>query len=454
MALIKEKNYYTNIIKFSIPVAIQSLIGFSVNMMDTLMIGSLGEVQLSGVSLANQIFSFFNVFCFGLASGGSVIVAQYWGKKELEPIKKVISISLRVVMVTSFILVFMLQFFSTNVMSIFTNDIEVINEGAKYLKVVSLSFVFYGFTNTFIISLRGVEKVMISTVVYGVSFVCNIVLNYIFIFGFSPLGIKPMGVVGAATGTLIARVIEIIIMLIYLLKIEKEIKFHFKYLFSVDKELFKKYVDNSVPVILNECVWGIGWNTHAAILGRLGTSAVAASSIATVIAQVSAVFIIGLGNAAAVTTGKIIGEGDKKRARDSAKTLQLLSVGAGFFAALFILLTKDIFISFYNIEESTKVMANNMVVAISVTTFFVAIELISNVGILRGGGDSKFVFLVDVFFMWFISIPLGVLAGFYFSLSPAIVFFILRSDSILKSVCAYLRVNSSRWIKDVTIKKQ
>jgi len=454
MNLIKEKEYYHNIIRFAIPVALQNLISFSINMMDTLMIGSLGEVSLSGVSLANQVFSFFSVFCFGLASGGSVIVSQYWGKKQMEPICKVISISLRFIMVVSILLVTILQLFPEFVMSIFTNDLDVIAEGTKYLKVVSISFLFFGFTNTLIVSLRGVEKVVISTFVYAVSFITNVVLNYFLIFGFEPLNIPKLGIVGAATATLISRIIELIIVLIYIFKIEKDLKFNFKYMFTLDKILLSKYFSRSLPVILNEFVWGLGMNMHAVIIGRLGTSVVAASSISTIIAQMSVIFVIGLANAAAVTTGKIIGEGDIEKAKTSARTLQFLSLFAGIGSAVFILITKDWFISLYNISESTKGIASNMVIAVSITTFFASIELISNIGVLRGGGDTKFVFFVDTFFMWVFSIPLGALAGFYFKLPPAIVYLILRSDSLMKSVCAVFRIHSDKWINDVTTGKE
>ncbi|MGL5972885.1 MAG: MATE family efflux transporter [Oscillospiraceae bacterium] len=451
MNIIKEKSYYKTLVRIAIPVALQNLISFSVNMMDTLMLGNLGQLQLSSAALANQVFMFFSVICFGLASGGSVIVSQYWGKKDSESACKVMGISLKLMTFLVLFLISVIFFFPENIMSIYTNDAEIIIEGARYLKLNSLSFFFYGFASTFIISLRGIEQVKISIYIYGVSVFINIFFNYVFIFG--KLGSPHFGIVGAAMGTLIARVFEFAMIILYITKFEKVLNFKFKYIMKNDKEFLKKYFKTSLPVVLNEILWGLGASTHAVIIGRLGQVFVAANSINSIMLQMGIFFIIGIGNAAAVITGKIVGSGDYEKAKTSARTLQLLSVVAGVFGGLFIMVFRNILVSFYNVEPDTKILAKNMMILTAVIIFFISMELISNIGILRGGGDTKFVFFVDVFFMWTIAIPIGAFGAFVLNWNPLFVYLALRLDAPLKALFAALRIKSGLWIKDVTLEK-
>lgn len=450
--VIREKSYYKSILAIAIPIALQNLINFAVNMTDTLMVGALGQLQLSATSLANQTFSLFSTVMFGLASGGSVMIAQYWGKRDTKSIQKILGISIKISLSVAAVLMVFIFLFPDKIMSVFSNEPDVIAEGARYLKLVVFSFGFSGFASVIMISLRGVEQVKISIIVYLTSFIVNVFFNYTFIFG--NFGAPKMGVVGAALGTLIARVVEFVMILIYLLFFEKDIHFKFSYALKSDSAQLRQYMKTSLPVVGNEFLWGLGSSTQAVVIGRMGSAVVAANSITQIIMQLAIIFIIGLSNAAAVITGKIIGEGNYQRAKDSAKTMQLLSVVTGIVGGTIIICLKDFMISLYNIPQETQVLAGQMMMVAAVIIFFVSIELIENIGILRGGGDTKYVLFVDTFFMWAIAIPLGFITGLHLHLAAPLVYLCLRIDSPIKVILSFFRIRSGSWIKDVTVKSE
>lgn len=448
--IIKEKSYYKTIFAIAIPIALQNLINFAVNMTDTVMVGALGQAELSATSLANQTFNLFSTVMFGIASGGSVMIAQYWGKKDVKAIEKIFGLSIKICVGLAAIFTSFLFFFPETVMSFYSGEAHIITLGAKYLRIMVLSFVFSGFATVIMISLRGIEQVKISLVVYTTAFFVNIFFNYCFIFG--KFGFPQLGIVGAAVGTLIARVVESILVFAYLRYYEPVIRFRFKTAFTTDLSQLKQFMKTSVPVVGNEFLWGLGASMQAMIIGHMGSMVVAANSITQIIMQLAIVFIIGLANAAAVTTGKIIGEGDYQKVRNSAKTMQLLSVATGIIGGVIILLLKDIVVSFYNIPPETQALAKQMMIAAAVIIFSISIELIENIGVLRGGGDTKYVLFVDTFFMWAIAIPLGAYVGLVLHWAPPLVYLALRIDSPIKVVLSYIRLKGNNWIKDVTVR--
>ena len=300
--IITDRGFYKALMAVAIPIALQNLIGFGVNMMDTIMLGQLGQVQLSASSLANQPFFVFSMFSFGFAAGGSVMISQYWGKGDTDAISKIMAIGLKFVAVLSLVVTALVALFPSQIMGLFTADKQVIAEGVRYLKIIAYSYFFYGVSNCYITSLRGVEQVKISVAIYGTSFFVNVIINYIFIFG--KFGAPAMGVAGAAIGTLAARVSELAMSVVYMEFFEKRTGFRFKHLFApMDKALLGDYVKTSLPVAFNEIAWGFSTSVHAAILGRMGAAVVAANSIVNVVTQLAFVFLFGIANATALQIG-------------------------------------------------------------------------------------------------------------------------------------------------------
>ncbi len=419
----KDYSLYKAIATITIPIALQNIISYSINLMDTVMLGGFGETALSATSLANQVFFMFTLLIFGVGGGAVVLCSHYWGNKNIESIQKITTITLKISFFISALLALVLLIFPVEVMSIFTSDIEVIKVGYSYLRVVAISYLFYGITSTFLVILRSVKTVSICLNIYMLSFIVNIVGNYIFILG--------------KFGTLLARIAEFIVIIFYILNYENKIKYRIYMLKYKDKSLLQDMLKYGMPVICNELIWGIGLSMHTVILGHLSPNVVAANSICNIMFQMVTSFILGVANASAVIVGKTVGSGNKKEAMKIKNKLLFIYLILGISSTSVLFLIKDSIIGLYDIEETTKQIANNLIYIYGFHTLFMAFTSPSIAGILRGGGDTKYAAFVDVVFLWLL-IPIGAIAAFKFKLDPVLVLFLLRLETPLKSVfCLY-----------------
>ncbi|MEG0308566.1 MAG: MATE family efflux transporter [Clostridium sp.] len=448
MKITSDKKFYKLLFSISVPIAIQNLITFAVSMIDTLMVGSLGEVQLSSVAIANNLFFILMILMFGLAGGSNIMISQYWGKKDVDTIHKILSIMYRVCIVIIVMFIGIAAILPRQFMNIFSNDMAVIEGGASYLRIVSIGYLFYGVTNCTIMMLRGVKTVKISMVVYSASLAVNAFFNWIFIFG--KFGFPAMGIQGAAIATVLARIVEFIIILIFMKYFEDKIKLKPKNLMKVDKIILKDFVSTCTPVLFNELLWSTGASMISVIVAELGTSTVAANSINGVAHQFVTVFIFGLSNATAVIIGNTIGEGKKHKAKEYAFTIGVFSILMGLMAGVIVYLIRPLIVELYNVPEATKIIAMEIMSVTSVVVVFQALGVNLMMGVLRGGGDAKFVLINDLVFMWLVAIPGGFIAVRVFNMPIIPVFFIIKSDEIIKSFVAMIRVGSGKWVRDVT----
>lgn len=358
------------------------------------------------------------------------------------------AIMYRICLLLAIFFTFISFFFSKQLISIFTDDKLVIVEGATYLRIISLGYILYALTSCTITILRSVKTIKISLLVYSVALVVNIFLNWVLIFG--NLGFPALGVAGAAIATVLSRCSEILVILIFMSKFESKIKFKFKHLKLLDKVMFKDFIKVSTPIILNEFFWAIGSSMICIIVARMGTNVVAANSINNVVNQFATLFIHGLSSASSVIIGNTVGEGDKKKVMEYANTICVLSIFMGILAGLTIYFLRPIAVNLYNISDDTKAIACEIMIATSIVSIFRALSANILMGILRGGGDNRFVFWLEMSFLWFIAIPLGFIAAFVLKLPIVLVFLIIRSDEILKSFIGAFRVIRGKWIHDVT----
>lgn len=448
MLMTKDRNFYKTMLSIALPIGVQNLITFAVSMADTIMLGSLGEVQLSASSIGNNLFFIFMVLMFGLGGGASVMSSQYYGKKDVESIHKIMSIMYRLCIAITLVFVGIAVFIPKQFISIFTTDQAVIEVGIKYLRTVSIGYIFYALTNCTITVLRTVKTVKISMVVYSISLIVNVFFNWVFIFG--NLGASPLGVQGAAIGTVIARITEFVIVLVFMLCYERKIHLKLKNVICVDKVMFKDFVKNCTPVLFNELFWGLGASMISVVVGRMGTEVVAANSINNVANQFVTVFIFGIGSAASVMIGNTIGEGDYDKTREYASTITVMSLIMGLIAAVIVYSIRPFVVEFYNVSQETKDIAIQIMGATSIIVIFQSMAVNTMMGILRGGGDNKFVLINDVIYMWLFAIPFGFIGAFVWKLPIVIVFLIIRSDEILKTIASVIRIGSGKWINDVT----
>lgn len=448
MKITKDRKFYRLLFSISIPIAMQNLITFAVGMIDTLMVGSLGEVQLSAVSIANNLFFVLTILMFGLAGGSNIMISQYWGKGEKKAIQRILSLMYIGCIGITTLFILIAAIIPEKFMMIFTTDSAVIEGGAGYLRIACIGYLFYAVANCTIIMLRSVKTVKISMIVYSTSLVVNAILNWMFIFG--NFGAPALGVNGAAIATVTARIVEFSIVMIFMFKYEDKIRLKLKNLFYIDKVILKDYISNCTPVLLNELLWSTGASMVSVIVGRMGTEVVAGNSINNVVFQFVTVFIFGLSNASSVIIGNTIGEGKHDKAKEYAGTIGVFSVVMGVISAIVITIIKPIVVDFYNVSEMTKIIAMDIMGVTSIVIVFMSLGVNMMMGVLRGGGDAKFVLINDIIFMWLVAVPGGFFAAFVWEMPVALVFLILKSDEILKSFVSLVRVASGKWINDVT----
>lgn len=440
--------FYRTVIGLVVPMALQNLINVGVTAADVVMLGTVGETALSGASLAGQVQYIMTLFLFGLTSGATVLTAQYWGKGDRETIEKILGMTVKAAILVTALFTMAALAVPSLLMRIFTSDPSVITEGVKYLRIVAFTYIMIGVTQAYLYVMRSVERVVVATVVYLCSLLCNIVMNSIFIFGL--FGFPAMGVSGAALGTLCARILEVILTAGYARLFNKEIKLRPQYILHTDRALFRDYMKYALPVVANEVMWGMGTAANTAILGHLGSAAVAANSVAQVARQLATVVSFGLSSAAAIYLGKTIGEKKLEYARAYAKRFVLLSVAMGLLGGLVILIVSGPASAALTLTDTAKGYLRIMFCVMSYFVIAQAFNTTMVVGIFRSGGDTRFGLIMDMSTMWGCSILFGFIAAFVLKLSVPVVYVILMSDEIIKIPISLRRYRGYRWLKDVT----
>lgn len=332
-------------------------------------------------------------------------------------------------------------------MQIYTTDADVIREGIGYFKWSIPCYWLLGFSLTTTIVLRSIGQVKLPLICSIVAFFINVAANWIFIFG--NFGAPAMGVEGAALGTLISRCFEFAFICGYFLFVEKKIAYRLRHLLMKCRDMVGEYLRISIPVLISDTLLGLGNNAVAMVVGRLGANFVSANAITTVTMQLSTVFIQGISNASAIITGHTLGQGKAERAQKQGYTFLGLGAAIGLFAGVLIAAISDLVISFYDITPETHEIAEQLMLAIGFIVFFQAVNSILTKGVLRGGGDTKFLMLADILFLWAASVPLGALAGLYWRLSPFLIYTCLKIDQIIKAVWCVFRLHSRKWIKKI-----
>lgn len=445
----KDKNFYKQLLAIALPIALQNIINFSVAMADTVMVSQLGVTSLAGVNLANKFSTVFTLFTFGLGGGANVLIAQYWGKKDVKAIRKVMSIMYRALFLGSLLFSIIAIFFPMQAMAIFSKDLATQIAGAEYLRIVGISYFFAGFASATTTLWRSIGSVNIAIIVYLSSLATNVFLNWVFIFG--NLGAPALGPAGAAIGTLSARIVEVIIVLIYMRKYETKVSFGFKDLFASPGEQSHHFFIVARPVVINEIIWGLGATFISIIFGRMGPDVTAAEAVCSVIAQLVTIFIWGVGHASAAITGNTIGAGENEKAKEYARTFMFLGIILGIFSCFVVLLVKNPVVSIFNLDTELAInYAKQMITVYAFVVIFQSLSSIGLIGILRGAGNSKFVLIMDLVFMWLICIPLGYIAGIKLSLPVALVYAILKCEEVFKASAAIVKISKGNWIHNLT----
>ena len=450
-AISKEKEFYRTVRVIAVPIIAQQLIMVGVNVMDTIMVARLGEGQIAGSSLANQFISIYQIMTLGIGVGATVLTARYWGAERIDLLRKTVTIMLRIALGLAVVFAAASFFAPQFIMSIYTEEADIIAEGARYLRWSSLAFFLTGITMPLTQVLRsfGVTKVSL----YGSigAFFINIFFNYVLIFG--KLGFPRMEIAGAALGTMIARIFEFFVVGTYFFVKDKKIGFKIKDIFMPCGDLVKIYFSLCVPPILSDFLLSLGNNVISVVMGHIGGSFVAANAVAAVVMRMITVFSGGLSTAACIITGQNLGKGEFDKMKEQGNSFFLIGAGIGAIGAVIIRLISDPMIAYYKLEPDTVLIAEQMMDAVCIILIFQCINGILTKGVLRGGGDTKFLLLADVLFLWVLSIPAGYLCGLVFHTPVFWTYIALKLDQIVKAFWCITRLWSEKWIKRVGVEK-
>ena len=446
--LVKDRKFYKTFFSMTGVIAMQNLITFAVNLADNIMIGGYSQTALSGVAIVNQIQFLLQMLMLGTGSAIGVLGAQYWGKKELDPIRKTTSIGVLLGIIISAVMMVLVFFFPTQALGLLTNEQAVIQEGSKYLVIICFSYVLFAVSNNLLSALRSVETVKIGFVVNMVALVVNIVLNYGLIYG--RLGMPELGVEGAAIATLTARVVEFVVVVGYVILVDKKICWRPGNLLHIDKIMFRDYIRVGMPLILANGIWGVAMSVQTAILGRLGEDTIAANSIATTIFQVVSVVVYAASNASSVLIGKTVGEGDIARVKAYTKTMQVLFLIIGVATGAVLFSCRNLIIELYDVTPAAADLARQFILVLSVTVVGTSYQCSCLTGIVTGGGDTKFVLINDLIHQWLIVIPAAFLSAFVFCGPIWVTLACLKADQVLKCFVAIVKVNRYSWIRVLT----
>lgn len=446
----RDKRLYRTFFPLLVIISLQHLATLAVNLVDNMMLGRYTELALSGATLVNQYQFILQNLAAGVGMGIEVLAGQYWGKKQLEPIRRIIGIGIKLSLLVGLIFFAVSLAAPADMLALLTNDEAIIAEGVRYLDIMRITYPVYALSAALMFSLQSVETVMIGTVM-SLSTVCiNICLNYCLIYG--NFGFPELGIRGAAIATVISRVVELIIILVYVLKLDKKLHMKVRDLIRLDTTYLRDFFRVATPLIISGFFWGINQSVQTAILGHLTAPAIAANSICTTTLNITSVVGMACANAASITMAKSIGERGTGHVREYAVTLQLIFLGIGVLTGLVTFLSRDLIAGFYaaGLSPEAYTLTRQFLTITSVTVICSCYQYPTASGIVAGGGDTKYPPIMENLFAWLWVIPISALCAFVFDLPPVVVFMVLKSDQVLKCIPNAIKCNRFRWARELT----
>lgn len=443
----KDKEFFRTFLKLAMPIAIQNLMISSLNMVDTIMVGRLGEAQIASVGLSNQVFFLLNLLMFGIVSGSAIFMSQYWGKKDVLNIRRVLGLSLVLSTTAAALFTIACLVVPEWILGLFSRDPEVIFMGSQFLRVVSISYIMTAITFCFYFALRSTGQARLPMRVSAMALIINTVLNYVLIFG--KLGLPAMGIRGSALGTVIARTFELTLLLTVIYRYDNVVAGRFKELFDFTRNFINRFLHTTIPVILNECLWSVGVTMYSVVYARMGTGIIASINIASTIERIALVLFIGMGNACAVMVGNQIGANDEKKAYDYAKKFITMGPFIGIFMGMLLIGCSGWVLSAFKVSVSVHDAAARILLVIAIVFPIRIFNNIMIVGVLRSGGDTKFSLIMDTAGVWLIAVPLAFVGGLVLKLPVEWVYVLVVLEEVFKFIFGVWRFLSKKWINNL-----
>lgn len=444
----KNRDFYSLTGKLMLPVVLQQLITMGVNFLDNIMIGGFGENAIAAVSFSNSFYSIFQFICMGLGSGAVVLSSQFWGKKDSRSLCSTASMAMQVTLVVCALFTAVSMLAPGFILELYTNQPAVVAAGTTYMRLLGTTFLLSGLASTATYLLRSTGKVRIPLIGSAGAFVLNIFFNWVFIFG--KLGAPRLELIGAAVGTIIARLFEFGFVFGYFAFADKNLGFRLKHFLMLRSSLWGEYIRFAVPVLISDTLLGASLSITSAITGHVSAEMSAATSIVNSVVQILSMLNYGMSGASAIVIGNSIGEGKLDLAKRQGNTYIVIAVLIGLFVVPILALLEGPYLSLYTVNSTTLEIAHKILLCNCMFLPIQTMAFVISKGILRGGGDSRFLLLADSSLVWFVSIPLGALAALVWKLDPFWVYFFLRLEFPAKGLVCLARYLTSKWIKVIS----
>lgn len=434
-----------NFYSIYISLVLQNIVTLSVNLADNIMLGAYSETALAGVAAVNQIQFVYQQLIMALGDGLVIFGSQYWGRGQVQPIKKITASAMYGAVALAAVLFALASLFPRQAVGIFTTDSGIIGEGAAYLGIIRFTYLFFAVTQLLLAAVRSTETVKIASCLSVLTFCINCGMNYMLIFG--RFGAPQLGVQGAAIGTLLARMAESAALVFYIWKREQKLKLRFRDFLQFDWKLLKKYYRLTAPMLVVQGLWGVNTALQTVILGHMTAAAIAANSAASTLFLMVKSASVGAASAAAVIIGKATGTGDLAKVREYSGKLQKKFLVIGVLSGVFLYVLRIPVLGLYDLSPETMKMADTFLIILSVICVGMSYQMPTNSGIIRGGGNALFVVKMDLISIWGIVLPLSFIMAFVVKASPAVVVCCLNADQIFKCVPAYLESHYGNWVR-------
>ena len=445
----KDPEYFRNVRRIALPIIAQQAMFSLLNMLAIIFVGQKGDASVAAVGLANQVGFLLNLVHFGIISGAAMFTAQFWGKRDIPNLRRVLGLCLILALSASLIFFALAQVFPSAILRIYSQDAEVVALGTDYIRTFSWTFLFFAVTFSYALVMRSTGNVKIPTAVSVGALLISTILSYALIFG--KLGFPELGIQGAAVAAVIARFLECITLLVIIYTRDTPVAASFRELTDFDRVFFARVIEPLLPVILNELFWSLGITTYNIIYSRMGTQAYAAINIVSTIEQVAFVVFIGVSNATSVLVGNRIGAGKEEEAYLYAgRSLGIGAIG-GVFMGLVLQLVKAPILSLYNVSPEVIENASNIINIVTCFLWIRVNNMTTVVGILRAGGDTRFSLFLDGIIIWIVGVPMAYLGAFVFDLPVHLVYLCAMSEETTKWVLGIRRYFSRKWINNLTV---
>lgn len=439
-----DKQFWRTMLTLAIPIVLQNLISIGLNMADTVMIGKLGVDELAAVGTANRVYFIFSTINFGIYSGAAVYVSQYWGVRDVKNIRRTFGIDIMLGVIVSMFFTLAALLFAPQILTLFTREQNVIELGCRYLRIVALSYFFTSMTFAISFNSRAIHRLKMPTLINALALGINLVFNYLLIFG--KFGMPKLGVEGAALATLLARVVEFILMALSVYAShEHPLAGKPKELFSFDREMLRRVLKTSFPVIISEGGWSIGNSVYYIAYGMLGASSLAVIQVASTINDLFQIFFFGIGNASAVMIGNELGRRNREKAQGYAGVFLKMTFVVSVIVAIGLYCSEGLVVGFYDFDQATNQLLTSTLTVYAIYMLPKMFTYVLFCGILRSGGDTRFCMMLDLVGVWLIGVPLAFIGVLVLHQSLPVVAAMVFFEEWIKLVFALLRVKSGKW---------